>query len=393
VEEGIKSAAKMQTIDLFNTVTAESKYPCIQYIADNGKVAKRGYWSGGIHIWENLTSKGMEHMCVGPVPTESSKVAANGLRVGVPTREYDELKAGVVTLTKVQGHWNSTPLDQPYLKDVDWAHGVVCTRELIIDRNNYLQLLTDKIPEESTAVYYNVGKELAKVFKDARLWLTWFSDVDRALLHFDTPAMGGVILSWDCKEGGKEIFDATWMGTPCRLVREGARLILEKDETMRVKRVEEPKEEGITIKTPAGTVTIPKIPMAPAAESKEKAEEKAEKLVTKEEPETPDLPGVPEPEEVFPAPKERPKKPFDGLDLEELLEAMEESIGKMKEALQPMLQILRAISKETKNSASSADLKALKAENKELTSKVKQLEKEVASKKAALQALVNGKDF
>ena len=385
MEEGIESTIKMQTIDLFNVVTAESKYPCIQYIADNGKVAKRGYWSGGIHIWENLTSKGMEHMCVGPVPTESSKIAANGLRVGVPTREYDELKAGVVTLTKVQGHWNATPLDQPYLKDIDWTHGVVCTRELIIDRNNYLQLLTDKIPEETTAVYYNVGKTLAKVFKDARLWLTWFSDEDKALLHFDTPAMGGVILSWDCM-GGKEIIDATWMGTPCRFVREGSKLILKKDD-MKVKRVEEPKEEGITIKMPGGTMTLPKIPTSPAT----KAEEKAEKLVKKAEPETPDLPGVPEPVEVIP--KERPKKPFEGLDLEELLEAMEESIGKMKEAFQPMLQILRGIAKETKNSASSAELKALKAENKELTSKVKQLEKELASKKAALQALVNGKDF
>lgn len=386
MEEGIKRTAKMQTIDLFNVVTAESKYPCIQYIADNGEVAKRGYWSGGVHIWENLTSKGMEHMCVGPVPTESSKIAANGLRVGVPTREYDELKAGVVTLTKVQGHWNATPLDQPYLKDIDWTHGVVCTRELIIDRNNYLQLLTDKIPEETTAVYYNVGKTLAKVFKDARLWLTWSSDEDKALLHFDTPAMGGVILSWDCNGGGKEIIDATWMGTPCRFVREGSKLILKKDD-MKVKRVEEPKEEGITIKMPGGTMTLPKIPMSPAT----KAEEKAEKLVKKAEPETPDLPGVPEPVEVIP--KERPKKPFEGLDLEELLEAMEESIGKMKEAFQPMLQILRGIAKETKNSASSAELKALKAENKELTSKVKQLEKELASKKAALQALVNGKDF
>ena len=375
---------------MFNAVTADSKYPCIQYIADNGKVAKRGYWSGGIHIWENLSSKGAEHMCVGPVPMGANKVGANGLRIGTPTREYDELKAGVMTLTKVQGHWNSTPLDQPYLKDVDWAHGVVCTRELILDRNNYLQLLTDKIPEETTAVYYNVGKTLAKVLKDARLWLTWFSDVNRALLHFDTPAMGGVILSWDCNEGGKEIFDATWLGTPCRFVREGSTLILEKDETMKVKRVEEAKEEGVTIKMPGGTMTIPKIPMSPA---KEKAEEKAEKLVKKEEPETPDLPGVPEPEEIFKTPKEKPKKPFEGLDLEELLEAMEDSIGKMKEAFQPMLQILRAIAKETKNSASSAELKALKAENRELTSKVKQLEKELASKKAALQALVNGKDF
>lgn len=326
-------------------------------------------------------------MCVGPIPIGKNQIGANGLREGAEIREYDELRAGMLTLEKISRHWLMPTSEQPWLDDIDWAHNVLCGHHMIIDNKHGLQLIegAKEIPDTETVCYFMACKTLAEVLSTSKLNLQWFTDVPRAILRFDNIGMGGVVLCWDASQGGKELLDTTFGKEKIRFIRE--KNILTKDEKVSIKVAHIPALP--TENTPAPKPEK-KHAVIPPKEA-EKAEVKAEKHVVKEVIEEPELPVIPE-KPAEPA-AEKPKKPFEGMDLEELLEALEDSIGKVKEAIHPMVGLLKAISKATKNSAPNSELKTLRTEVKELQSQNKQLERELEKKTKALKLLVSGDKF
>lgn len=401
-------------LEAFNEQTEGMEASCSQYLYDDGKICRRGLCCGGIHLWENLPSKGAEHFITGRIPVGEHKLK-DGLYVGNKYRDQDDLKLAMITPEKLHKHWDlcnqESSLDVLMMNHIAWERRVVIAEASVqgmwaADQPFAgSQFCLKKISKEDIEpAAFDSGRNVIQFFfklgvaymvQGARSYNIIKINDRLTVLAFDGCAYGGIVAAW------KATTD-----TPEGISIDGAEYSLLKTQIER-------KEKKMKINLDNEVKKAVEIPAVPkAAKTAEKEPETTNPRVEPEAVKKPDV--VKEPKkaaEVNPQttdagihnyavnPAEE-KTPFDeplpttidgefedGLrQLAELFTNPFEQVPKdIKAVVKHFTALRKRVAKEMKNSADSAELKTLKAENKDLQKRVAALQAAVKSQAELLQ--------
>lgn len=391
-------------VDSFNEQTGGMEASCSQYLYDDGKLCRRGLCCGGIHLWENLPSKGAEHFITGRIPVGEHELK-DGLYVGNKYRDQDDLKLAMITPEKLHKHWDmcnqESSLDVLMMNHIAWERRVIVADAL--EQGKWAadqpfagsQFCLKKITKENIKpATFNEGDNVVQFFftfgvacmvQGARRYNLIKINDRLTVLAFDGCSYGGIVAAW------KSTTD-----TP-----EG--IIIDGDEYTLLKNQIERKEKKMKINLDNEVKKAVEIPAVP--KTAKTAEKEPETTIPRVEPEKVEKPEVnPQTTDVgihnYAVNPAEEKTPFDeplpttidsefedGLrQLTELFTNPFEQVPKdIKSVTKHFTALRKRVAREMKNSADSAELKTLKAENKELQKRVAALQAAVKSQAELLQ--------
>jgi hypothetical protein len=406
-------------LDAFNEQTKDMDSSCSQYLYDDGNICRRGLCCGGTHLWENLPSEGTEHLVVDRIPVGEHRLY-NGLYRGKKYRQQDDLKVAMITPGNIHKHWalrdQESSVDWHVLSSIAWERRVLIAEapeqgawimdtpfaggaSMRLQKLSTCEIKPAEFDEGKNVLAFFFTPGVAPMLNAARTFNLISIKPGLTVLVFDGPVYGGIVAAWRIKTSNNEIISIN--GEDYVLLQN---MIKRKDNKMKINLDNDVKK----------AVEIPVVPKAGKT-----AETVPETTIPKVEPEKADKPAVikeriedpSERQEMKHEVRKRAEEYADQL-AEEKSHAFDEPLpptidGEFEDGIRQLTEILtnpfdqvpkdikavtkhftalrKRVAREMKNSADSAELKTIKAENKELQKRVAALQAAVKSQAELLQ--------